>query len=514
MSLNFKFIPLTFITDENEIKKQIRNTVILRYFFDKNESIIKLKECIEGTQYGYNASALESGKNKFLRISDITDGKVDWESVPFCDCTDEKTYLLETDDILIARTGGTTGKSFMIKTPPSHAIYAGYLIRIRANDSILPEFLNIFLNSYIYWSQIVSMNEGEFRPSVNANKLKDLILPEVTEDEQNDIVKISNGELLSDYQTLNLQIEKALTEYDNSKIIINEFTTQLSNVNELKQAILQEAIQGKLTKVWRAQNPNIEPASELLKHIKAEKEQLIKDKKIKKEKPLPPIAEDEIPFELPEGWEFVRIPHVLALTNDPIRRGPFGSSLKKDMFEPKSNETTKVYEQQNAIKKDYTLGSYYISTKKHPNLNSFLTGPGDILISCAGTIGETYKLPETAPVGIINQALLKIRLNELAIIDDFFLFMFKSQLQKRVNSDAKGSAMKNMGSVKYLQNELFFGLPPFREQEEIIKRVKLLFEKINELESEIIQSEKHANMLMQAILKEAFESKKEEVYES
>ena len=144
MSLNFKYIPLTFLTDESEIKKQICNTIILRYFFDKSNSTVKLNDLIEGTQYGYNASALESGNNKFLRISDITNGKVDWETVPFCNCDDEETYLLYPDDILIARTGGTTGKSFLISSPPEHSIYAGYLIRIRANSETKPEFLKLF----------------------------------------------------------------------------------------------------------------------------------------------------------------------------------------------------------------------------------------------------------------------------------------------------------------------------------------------------------------------------------
>jgi len=114
MSLTFKFIPLTFQKDENEIKKQIRNTMILKYFYEKNKNVTKLEAIIDGTQYSYNASAIENGKNKFLRISDITDGKVEWETVTFCDCDDEETYFLYPDDILIARTGGTTGKSFMI----------------------------------------------------------------------------------------------------------------------------------------------------------------------------------------------------------------------------------------------------------------------------------------------------------------------------------------------------------------------------------------------------------------
>ena len=83
---------------------------IEKYFFEKNSKTVKLNSLIENTQYGYNASALQSGKNKFLRISDITDGKVEWDTVPYCDCNDEETYLLYSDDILIARTGGT-GKS-------------------------------------------------------------------------------------------------------------------------------------------------------------------------------------------------------------------------------------------------------------------------------------------------------------------------------------------------------------------------------------------------------------------
>jgi type I restriction enzyme S subunit len=309
-------------------------------------------------------------------------------------------------------------------------------------------------------------------------------------------------------------LEKILSFKKGQSSLDSEINNQKELTTQLKQSILQEAIQGKLTEEWRKQNIDTEPASELLKRIKAEKAQLIKDKKIRKEKPLPPITEEEIPFDLPEGWVWCRIPQILALTKDPLRRGPFGSSLKKNMFEPSSIETTKIYEQQNAIKKDYTLGNYFISTKKYPNLKSFLAGPGDILISCAGTIGETYKLPHEAPIGIINQALLKIRLNQNAILDDFFIMMFKSQLQGQVNSDAKGTAMKNMGSVKYLQHELFFGLPPIDEQRIIIQKVNALLEKCDVMESEITQSEQHAQMLMQAVLKEAFESKKEEVYES
>ena len=110
--------------------------------------------------------------------------------------------------------------------------------------------------------------------------------------------------------------------------IKTELTHQQILLKKLRQQILQEAIEGKLTADWRKQNPNIEPASELLARIQTEKAQLIKDKKIKKQKPLPPISEDEKPFALPEGWVWCRLATIATvgtgatpLTSDPSYYG-------------------------------------------------------------------------------------------------------------------------------------------------------------------------------------------------
>ncbi|TAE34712.1 MAG: hypothetical protein EAZ91_00235 [Cytophagales bacterium] len=134
--LNFEFIPLTFISNEQEIKRQIRNTLILIHLFEKYRKPVRLETLLDNTQYGYIASAQTSGKNRFLRISDIQGGKVNWNTVPYCDCDDEKTYVLQKDDILVARTGGTTGKSFKIDLPEPGAVFAGYLIRLRTKSSV------------------------------------------------------------------------------------------------------------------------------------------------------------------------------------------------------------------------------------------------------------------------------------------------------------------------------------------------------------------------------------------
>ena len=108
--------------------------------------------------------------------------------------------------------------------------------------------------------------------------------------------------------------------------------------------------------------------------------------------------EDEIPFEIPDTWVWVRLG---ALGQ--YKKGPFGSSITKAMFIPDSPTAIKVYEQKNAINKDAALGSYYISEEKYESLRGFEIFPNDIIVSCAGTIGETYVMPETMRKGIINQ---------------------------------------------------------------------------------------------------------------
>jgi type I restriction enzyme S subunit len=496
MSLNFKYIPLTFLKDLDQIKEQVKNTIILSHFFDKNKDEIKLEKLIEGTQYGYNASALESGQNKFLRISDITNGVVDWNSVPYCDCTDEKTYLLKKDDLLIARTGGTTGKSFLIDNPPSKAIYAGYLIRIRANEKNEPEFLNLFLNSYVYWSQVLSLNKGEFRPSVNATKLKELILPKCSIQEQKDAVKISNGEIVKGYEGLLERIKKTLISFDNSQAVLKEYSNQKHLLTQLKQSILQEAIQGKLTADWRAKmtlsGAEVEPASELLKRIKAEKAQLIKEKKIKKEKPLPTITKEEIPFELPDGWAWCRLGEIYSTSSGGTPSRSNSDYWNGDITWYKSGELNDGYLSKPAKEKITELGLKNSSTSLFPK--------GTLLIAMYGaTAGKLAILDIEATT---NQAVCGFYVNSNVLTD--YLFHYFSANRNKMIEESWGMSQPNI-SQTYLRN-FVFALPSFEEQKEIVNKVETLMQHCQELEQEIQTSEANAQMLMQAVLKEAFEN--------
>ena len=133
------------------------------------------------------------------------------------------------------------------------------------------------------------------------------------------------------------------------------------------------------------------------------------------------------------------------------KKGPFGSSLKISMFVPKGPNTYKVYEQKNAIYKDETLGYYYISKEKFDELSSNEVLSGDIIVSCAGTIGECFQMPSTMEPGIINQALMRVRLNE-DIIPQYYLYLFDAVISKESQSSSNGSAMKNIPPFDVLKN--------------------------------------------------------------
>lgn len=230
---------------------------------------------------------------------------------------------------------------------------------------------------------------------------------------------------------------------------------------DMQKSILQMAIQGKLVE----QRPEEGTGEELYRQIQAEKQALIKAGKIKKEKLLPEIAEDEVPFEIPSNWTWVRFGDLGC-----YKKGPFGSALTKSMFVPKGNGAVKVYEQKNAIQKNTLLGDYYITRDYfETKMKGFEVFPGDIIVSCAGTIGETYVMPEKFEQGIINQALMRMKLFQ-PIHVPYFLVFFDFVLKRDARSNSKGSAIKNIPPFEVLKNYLV-PLPPLAEQKRIVARL-------------------------------------------
>lgn len=280
-------------------------------------------------------------------------------------------------------------------------------------------------------------------------------------------------------------------------ILDSEIQTQKQLISQLKQAILQEAIQGKLTQEWREQNPNTEPASKLLERIKAEKEQLIKDKKIRKEKPLPPITEDEIPFDIPESWSWCRLGSVSLYLN--------GKGFESSDFQ--KNKGIKCIKITNAgvgevIPTDDTLPLNF-----KEKYSAYLVYENDIVIALTRPyIADGLKVslcPKEYNESLLNQ--------RVAVIKGLFVKNKYIYKYLRTNFVLKGykDEFDSKGQQPNLKTEhitnLLFPLPPFEEQKAIVEKVETLMQKCNALEEEITQSEEHANMLMQSVLKEAFE---------
>lgn len=502
MNQNYGYIELSFIKDFNEIKRQVINTVAVSFLLNEKNATT-LDYYLENTQYGYTASALQEGSFHILRITDINNGTVNWSSVPYCECKESDKYLLKKDDILIARTGGTTGKNFLIKDLPSNAIFASYLIRLRANKKCLPEFLDIFLNSYVFWSQISELKSGSAQPNVNAEKLKTLLVPKCSIDEQKKIVSVINNDKTDKSDNfvnqLKGKIESVISLLEDNDAIKKELDQQQSFLKLLRQTILQEAVQGKLTKQFQLlSGANDEPASELLKRIKAEKQKLIKEGKLKKAKELPPIAEDEIPFELPKGWVWCKLENV-SLN---IHYG-FNASANSDKTEVRLLRITDI--QGNKVDWSKVPGCI-ISDKE---LISYELNENDILIArTGGTIGKSYLVKDLSVRAVFASYLIRVIPSTLIDVNYLKLFIESPIYWKQLIDLSSGTGQPNVNGTSL--KGLLTPLPPLPEQQRVVTKVQQLQEQLNTLETQVYQSRQYAQQLLQAVLKEAFEVNKKE----
>lgn len=238
---------------------------------------------------------------------------------------------------------------------------------------------------------------------------------------------------------------------------------------DLKKAVLQAAMQGKLTKRLDSDS-NVE---DLISRFKEEKALLVEKKNARNDKDFGDITEDEIELDIPDSWRWVRLGDIGV-----YKKGPFGSAITKSMFVPKGSNAVKVYEQKNAIQKDATLGEYYISREYYEDkMSGFRVDSGDIIVSCAGTIGETYVMPDNIELGIINQALM--RMNIVASVNvRYFLYYFDHILKSSAKKSSNGSAIKNIPPFDIFKCMLF-PVPPIEEQQRIVDKLDIILSEID-----------------------------------
>ncbi len=301
------------------------------------------------------------------------------------------------------------------------------------------------------------------------------------------------------YVDIKLQEKIKATFTDGSVIkenLITEQTHQLDIINKLRQQILKDAIQGKLV----SQNINDEPASDLLKEIKEEKERLIKEKKVKKEKPLPPISENEIPFAIPMRWEWCRLGEICKQITDGEHQTPPRFSKGRMLLSAKNIRNGYIdFENIEFISEE----SYVKSIKRcNPEV-------GDILIVSVGaTIGRSSILFDDKGFALVRSVALIKPL--IKYINQYIKYVLDSPLlQKDIQNRSWGTAQPCL----YLNQikELMLPLPPLFEQQRIVKRVNELMNLCDKLEESIIRNQNITENLYQSALKEALQPKKSKI---
>ena len=419
-------------------------------------------------QYGLSNSAESSGDYRLLRITDIQDGNVDWNSVPFTSTDDSEKYLLHVNDIVFARTGATVGKSFLITDLPYASVYASYLIRIRLMSGISANYIYHFFNSYCYWEQVTDKAVGVGQPNCNGTALKELFIPLPPQSEQNRIVPVANNLLK----------------------ITDVISSERDNLSELiqitKSKILDLAIRGKLV----PQDPNDEPASVLLDRIRAEKEELIKQGKIKRDKKESVIFKgddnsyyqnvgtemidisDELPFDIPNSWCWGKLKDIVIINPR--------NKLDDDM---------KVAFIPMPLIEDGYSGNHSFEIRKWKDIKSGFTHfkDGDVGIAKITPCFENRKSVVFKNLcngyGAGTTELHVLRPYKDTILAEFLLIYAKTQ---RFIEDGKQTFSGAVGQQRigkeYIET-VYFPIPPLQEQQRIIKHINNLFNYLNVIEA-------------------------------
>jgi len=345
-------------------------------------------------------------------------------------------------------------------------------IVFETTEELSAEFLYYYLKSSLGVNLIKWYGDrGGVRSALRYNDLCEIDIPDLNLNQQMSVLK--------KMKEVNAEIE----EFN------NEVHCQEQLISKLRQSILQEAVQGKLV----PQDPNDEPASVLLERIKEEKERLIKGGKIKKEKPLPPISEDEIPYELPEGWEWVRLGEIAIINprndiDDDVEVSFIPMKLIEDGF---SNKHTSEIKKWKDVKNGFTHFQ-----------------EGDVVIAKITPCFQNRKSAVMRNLkngyGAGTTELYVVRTYANTVLPEYLLALFKTEaFIKGGVATYTGTAGQQRVKKDYIEN-LLLPLPPLNEQKRIVEKVDQLMALCDELEKNIEQSKNDSELLMQSVLQEAF----------
>jgi type I restriction enzyme S subunit len=391
-------------------------------------------------------------------------------------------FFVSAGQFILSRIDARNGAFGIIPDELDGAIVTNDFLAFDINeDEVERDFFNVFLQSPTFLEACIKASRG------NTNRKR------VDEDFFLNY-KVNLPPLPEQHQLIK-QINKGRTNIGTAQ---SEITRQQSLLAKLKQAILQEAIQGKLTADWRAAHPKVEPARQLLHRIQAEKSRLIAAKKLRQEKPLPTITADEIPFRIPPSWEWCRIAQATIAIIDCPHSTPQWTE---------SGMTCVKTSQFQRFQLDLST-RFYVSRKTYDErVDRLIPQPGDILYSREGGIlGIACRIPAGERL-CLGQRMMLFRAHDPNVSAFLELMLNSPHVTKIADESTLGGCAPhiNVGEIKAFP----IPLPPLTEQVAIVERVEALMTRCRALEATIEHSRAHVAHLLQAVLQEAFSAQHE-----
>lgn len=446
------------------------------------QEICSLENGDRSKNYPNKSTLVETGI-PFVNAGHLENGNIRQEDMTFI--TPEHFSILRSGkflngDILFCLRG-SLGKSAIVQNL-SGAI-ASSLVIVRVFKPTFNKYIHLYFDAPLSYDFINKYDNGTAQPNLAATDLARFLVPLPPLDEQSRIVnKITELMTLCDqleqhsltsldaHQQLVETLLTTLTDSQNADELaenwarISEhfdtlFTTEAS-IDALKQTILQLAVMGKLV----PQDPNDEPASELLKRIAQEKAQLVKDGKMKKQKPLPPISDEEKPFELPDGWEWCRVSEVAMFTTSGSRDWAKYYSESGALFVTMGNLSKDSYD----LRMD---NRRYVNPPENGEGLRTKLEPFDLIISITGDVGNLGLIPEDLGLAYINQHSCLLRFIPTCR-NYYFPELMRSPLAKlQFNAPQRG--IKNSFRLSDVET-IVIPLPPYKEQILIAEKIRVL----------------------------------------
>ena len=508
------------LVEAGEIRKPKRMPVLdtdeLPFCLPHKWAWTRLFEMSRKIHYGFTASANRMVEAvRLLRITDIQDNRVDWLSVPGCEIEENvlPKFRLEKGDVLIARTGGTVGKSFLVQDVPVTAVFASYLIRIQGSHEVNDRYLKLFLESPTYWTQLRDGARGAGQPNVNGQTLGRIAVPVPPLAEQRRIVAkvdelMALCDRLEETRTAREDTRDRLTRASltrltapadtdaptfraHARFAVNTLpalTARAHQVKHLRQTILNLAVRGELVE----QDPADEPASELLKRIAEVRVQL----GVKRQ--MTPLGANETPFLLPEGWHWSRIGELCTKTGSgSTPRG--GKSVYKKTGVP-------FLRSQNVYDDGLRLANVaYVGADVHARMAGTAVRARDLLLNITGgSMGRCCRVPDDFAEANISQHVAIIRpavsemaayLHKLVLSPHFQAFIFRKQ-----TGAGRGGLPKNR------MDRIPVAVPPLAEQRRIVARVDELMALCDRLETGLGTADDTRSRLLESILRDVLGS--------